>query len=201
MTVFELEVEGVGDALVGASLGHEPEDLALPAGQLVERGMVTGPTHQPGHDLRADDRVAGGHAADGVGQISDPRDAVLEQVAESASIRPDQVDGVARFDVLGQHEDREPRVGASQTLGCLEPLGRVGRWHPDFHDDDVRGRALDQVLEIDGIARLPDHLETGRGEACGERLAQEDGVVGQDDADTLAHGDHPATSPSARRTG
>ena len=56
---LELETELVGDPLVGPPLRHEPEDVALATGQLVERRVLARPTHEPGDDLGIDHRVPG----------------------------------------------------------------------------------------------------------------------------------------------
>ena len=79
-----------------------------------------------------------------------PRDEGAEAVPVA-----DQVHGVARLDVLREHEDRGPRIPPSDLPGRLESFGGVARGHADIDDDHVRLGCIDgseQAIDITGLA-------------------------------------------------
>jgi hypothetical protein len=92
--------EATGDGSVGASLGHQAEDLAF-AGEPLQRLPVTLAGQELPDDLGVDDHVAGGDPLEVVDEAQDVRDAVFEQVADAGAIAFEQLIGVARLDVLG----------------------------------------------------------------------------------------------------
>ena len=73
-------------ARVRAALGHQAEHLALARGQVVERVAAPGAGEELRDDLRVDHGAAGGDAVDGVEEVADVGDAVLEQVADAARV-------------------------------------------------------------------------------------------------------------------
>jgi len=77
--------------------------------------------------------TASGDPADGVDELADVRHPVLEQVADTAVRGAEQVAGVERLDVLGEHEDRQAghldagSDGRLQTFvgECRREIGRA----------------------------------------------------------------------------
>ena len=63
-----------------------------------------------------------------------------------------------------------------------QALVGVGRRHPDVDDRDVGLVGADLAQQVLGVAGLAGDLEARLLEQAGEALAQEDGVVGDDDA-------------------
>ena len=62
--------EHLGDALVGAALGHQLEHLALARGEAVERVVAAAPAEHVRDDGRVEHRPAGRDAPDGVGEAA-----------------------------------------------------------------------------------------------------------------------------------
>ena len=145
--------------------------------------MAARPAEQARHDLRVDHRSAGGHPAHGVGQVVEPRHALLEQVADPGRVLADEVDRVARLDVLRQHEDGDLGLRPADVPRGLEALRRVRRRHPHVDDRDVRSLAVDEREQPGNVLGLADDPEARRLERGRQRLAEQDGVVCQDDPD------------------
>src|SRR3954468_8013019 len=73
--------EALADRLVRAALGDEGEDLALPLGQVVERDAGATPADELGDHLGVDDRPASRDSTDGVGEVLEILDAVLQEIS------------------------------------------------------------------------------------------------------------------------
>ena len=73
-----------GDRGVRAALGHQREHLALARAEPVERVAAAGAGEELADDLGVERRAAVGDAVDGVEEVADVGDAVLEQVADAA---------------------------------------------------------------------------------------------------------------------
>ena len=93
--------EGVGDVLVGASLGHEGQDVHLSSTEGVERVAPAGAANEQGDDCGVDDEPAGADLADRVAEFVDIADAVLEQVPGSLLGALNQRERILRLYVLG----------------------------------------------------------------------------------------------------
>ena len=61
------------------------------------------------------------------------------------------------------------------------------RRHPHVDDGDVRAVRADLAQQVLGVAGLARDLEAGLLEQPRETLAQEHGVIGQHDAERVAH--------------
>ena len=97
------EPEPAGDASVGAALRNQREHLAFPwseSGQMVGRAEWA---EQQRDDLWVECGAALRDAGEGVEELVDVEDPVLEQIAEAS--RADQLDRVLRFDVLREKHD------------------------------------------------------------------------------------------------
>ena len=77
------------------------------------------------------------HTTDRVDEHRGREDPFLEQVADALGVRVEKPQGVARFDVLGQHEHRDVGMVAPDLFRGDEPF--IGmRWrHADVDDGDV----------------------------------------------------------------
>ena len=155
---LELEGEPLGDRGIRAALGHQREDLALTRRQLVERRVAARAAEQARHDLRVDHRAAGGDASHSVGQVVEPGDAFLEQVADPGRVLTDEVDRVARLDVLRQHEDRHLGLCLTNLAGGLQALRRVRGRHPHVDDRHVRPLPGDEREQPGHVLGLADDL-------------------------------------------
>ena len=83
---------------------------------------VRAPAHQELRDhLRVERGAARGHPAQRVEELGHVGDPVLEQVADAAGVRRQQVGGVPLLHVLRQHQDRDvrpPARGSPAPPGC-----------------------------------------------------------------------------------
>ena len=117
-----------GDAVVGAAFGHQLEDFALAWGELGERVVVAVQADELCDDGRVDRGAAFGDAADGGAELVDVRDAVLEQVADAARRRREEIHRVAELDVLGEHEHRDARGSCARIcFAGADAFVAVGR--------------------------------------------------------------------------
>lgn len=181
---LEFKPEAISDALIGPTLGHEREDLPLAGGQFVERRVPPWPTQEPGDDLGVDDGSAGDDAADSIGEILKATHVVFEDIADPGGVIAEQLQRVARLDVLREHEDGDTRMSTPDEMRGLEAFRRVSGRHPDVDNDHVGRVALNRREETIDVARSPDHLEPSRDQAGGECLAQKGGIVCKDDPRT-----------------
>ena len=108
------------DGVVHA-LGHLPQDLAFPGGQLIERRRRRARPirHQTFDDLRVDQRASDRDHPDGRQELVEIVDALLQDVGAPGAARVEQRDRVARVRVLAQDDDAEARVAS-----------RGGVWRP-----------------------------------------------------------------------
>ena len=145
-------------------------------------GTRAAPADEHGDDGGIDDRAALGDPPDGVGEVVEIRDPVLEQVADPAGSVAHQAQRERRLDMLGQDEDADgcPMLRADRLRGAKALVG-VGRRHPDVHDRDVRKVLAGRPQEVVGVADLSDHLEARVDQDARDAFAHEHGVVGKDE--------------------
>src|SRR5690348_14693307 len=172
----------LGDGLVGAALGHQREHLLLPVGQRLQRAAGPGPGHQPGDDLRVDDRLARRDPADRVGELGEVGDALLEDVANPARVARQQLDHVLGLHVLGHDQDGGAGPAPPDLQRGLEPLGGLGGRHPDVGQHDLRADLAGQPQQGGGVRGQARDLETGVGQHAFQALGEKHGVLGDDHA-------------------
>ena len=86
-------------------------------------------------------------------------DSLLEQVADPIGAVGEQLDRVARADVLREDEDPDARASGADLLRRPQPLvGMRGR-HADVDDRDVWTVELDQLEQLIGVGGEPDDFE------------------------------------------
>src|SRR5690348_6784245 len=97
--------ELMGDAGVGASLGHEPKHLALTRAQHIER-IPSPPRCDQFLDYgRINDRAALDNPLNHLDEVVDVGDAALQQVTAAFSVR-EQIHRVLDLDMRRKDEDR-----------------------------------------------------------------------------------------------
>ena len=157
----------------------------------LERVLAAAAPEQERDDLRVQRGAAVGDAAHGVGERVHVGHAVLEQVARPLRGLRQQVQRVGLLDVLGEHEHGGGGLlGPDPVRGAEALVGVRGR-HPHVDDRDVGLVGPDLAHQVLAVARLGDHVEAGLLEQTDEALAQEDRVVGDDDAKGCAHARQP----------
>ena len=84
------------------------QGLDLPRGESVEWGTSRAASEDPGYDLRVEAGAPGRHLLHGVEELLTAKHAVLEEVAHSAAPVLHEFAGVEGFDVLREHQHRQP---------------------------------------------------------------------------------------------
>jgi hypothetical protein len=183
----------LGDALVRAALGHQPQHLALARRQSLQRIVAALAAEHVRDDGGVEHRSARGDPADRVGEQGEVGHAVLEQVADALGAVADQVDRVALLRVLAEHEHADLGVlGADLERRPQPVVGVVGR-HLDVDDRDVGRVGGDLPQQVRRVAGLGHDLEPGVLKQPHDTLAQQRLVLTDDDPDT--HGG-PSNSTS-----
>ena len=150
-------------------------------GQLGERPGRVVARDQVLDDRRVHDGAAVRNPAHRVEQRLGLADAVLEQVSPPGLPVLDQLQRIRQVEILGEHEHAHLGMGAADLLGGLEPLGRARRRHPDVDHRHVRPVALDLPVQRVGVAREGRDVDAALAQQGGDTVAQERGVVGDDD--------------------
>src|SRR5215207_3925037 len=169
-----------GDRPVGAALGDQGEDLALPLGQGGERAVCPVASKQQLHDLRVDGRAAPRNAADRFGQVAGAEDPVLEQVAHAVRPVGQEVERVAGLDVVGEDQDSHGvPVSGADLPGGVQPLHRVRRRHPDVEDSDVRPGLVHESEQVRYVASLAHDVDVLVPEQLHQTRTEQGVVLGQ----------------------
>ncbi|BDZ49452.1 hypothetical protein GCM10025867_16930 [Frondihabitans sucicola] len=176
----DCEVEARRDALIGVPLRHERQHLDLARRQGRQRVVPSG--QQVADDLLVDDRAARDDPFDGVLKLVERRHPVFQQVADPRGPRVEEVGRVVGLRVLAEQQDSDGRVRALDRDTGPDALVSEGRRHPDVEDGEVGfGRAEIGHQRL-GVAVGADDVVARLLEETGDTLAEENGVVGQDDA-------------------
>ena len=199
------------DPGVGASLGHQLQDLALTRGQCGERVLDALRGDELPDQRRVDDAAAGGDPLDRLAEVIDLGDPAFEQVTDPVTFGQ-QVHRPVHLDVGREHEDRDLRELGADRLRRLEPLGRVRRRHPDVEHHQVRRARADEPQQLRRVSCQTGDFERRPSEQAGDALAQQDIVVGDHHPNVLhdggRHSDirrarhlwvHPGRSDDAQR--
>ena len=162
-------------------------------GQLLERVVGALPTHELADDGGVERRAAVGHAAHGRAELLEIGDAVLEQVADALGARLEERHRVPGLDVLREQEHADRGMPLADLAGGPKALVRVRRRHADVDDRDVGLVHRDVAEQVLRVARLRDDLEPRFLEQPRHAFPEEDRVVGDDDAASVAElRDRPA---------
>ena len=116
--------ERLGDARVGAALGHQPEHLELARCQALERAVRAAAGEELRDDLRIERGAALGDPADGVDELVHVHHAVLQQVADAAPSVREKLGRVLLLDVLRDDQDRRFGSAAAHSSAARTPSSR-----------------------------------------------------------------------------
>ena len=179
-TARSVTTSALGDRVVGAALGHQPEHLALARRQTLQRVLAAAAAEQPRDDLGVERAAALAHAPHGVDEALDVGDAVLEQVADALGVgaraaparRPPRRTARARARRCRGARRGSRRAARSPSSVCVggmrtSTIATSGLWAPTLRSRSSASPAWADDLE----ARV---LEQAR-----EALAQQHGVVGE----------------------
>jgi hypothetical protein len=147
--------ELAGDPHVGAAFGHEREHVAFSRRERLEGVVVSTWADQSCDDFGVECSPTGGDATQGVEEVVDVEDPVLEQIAEPAA--RGKLDRVVCFQVFGEQHDSElGEVFAELSGRSCAIVGVVGR-HPDVDDGQVWLIGSDGGQQCDGVGGLGDY--------------------------------------------
>src|SRR5262249_51868371 len=125
------------DRFVAEPFGDEAEYFQFAGGEGGERVRVSAASDETSHDARVDDRLAGGDAAQGVGDGGDLEHPLLQQISHAVRSVLDQAQRVAGLDVLRQEQHADRWQFLTDLFGGDESLVGERRRHPDVDDDGV----------------------------------------------------------------
>jgi hypothetical protein len=94
---------------------------------------------------------------------------------------PRSAGGVSDLDVLGEDQDPDLGVAASDLGRGAEPLVGVGRGHPDVDYRDVRPVSPDLPQQVVDAVGYGDDVDPGLAEQRGKPVANQQAVVGYQD--------------------
>ncbi len=136
-------------------------------------------------DLRIEDRAALRDLVQRPDDLVEVADALLQQVSESGGAVLQQFVGVLLFRVLRQDDDADVRMLLADPLGGVDPLGRVGRRHPDVREDGLRTGLLDLREQLVERRGGPDQIDGAGGLQEGRGPLPHEVVILRED-----HADH-----------
>ena len=139
-----------------------------------------------GHDRGIEGGSAFCDAAHCRRELVDIGDPILEEVAEPLGRVREQIHRVRGLDVLREDEYARARVALPYLGGRAKPLVRVRRGHPDVDDRDGRRVHRHVPQKVVRATRLRDDVEARIREEARDALAEEHGVVGENDGDPRA---------------
>ena len=166
--------------MVGAALGHEGQHLPLPFAQPVEGLLRPLPAQQPTDHQGVHHAPARADAADGVGQLGDVGDAVLQHVSDALGAFVHEPHGIARLDVLREHEDAHLGMGSADLVGRLEAFVGVAGGHADVEDGNIGFALFDEAHGLLPVAGRGHDVEARFDEEPRQALPQQHAVLGQD---------------------
>ena len=139
--------------------------------------------HQLGDDLGIERRSAAGDPAQGVHELRDVADAVLEQVADAAGAVREELGRVLALDVLAEHEDRAAGHAPARLDRGSEPFVPLARWHPHVDHGHVRSMLRDRLDERVTVTDLRDDRAARFLDEPGDPFANQDRVLRDHDAE------------------
>lgn len=103
--------------------------------------------HQRVDDLRVEHGPAVAHLGDRAQQPVGVAESLLEQVRQALRALGQQLQRILGVVMLREHHDAEVGVLGPQLEGQVDPLGGVGRGHPDVEQHDVGAVHLPQLTQ------------------------------------------------------
>ena len=154
------------------------QGLDLPRGEPIERGTSRAASEDPGDDLRVEAGTPGRHLLHGVEELIAVEYAVLEEIAHPAAPVLHEFAGVEGFDVLREHQHRQP--GAFPAGLDRDSQSFVGerRGQPDVHDGDVHVFGQQRPAQLGSGLHDRDDLIAQRLQHPAETIAQQELVLG-----------------------
>jgi PAS domain S-box-containing protein len=133
------------------------------------------------HNVRVEGRSPRGDTLDGVEELGDVADAILEQIADAGRVVADELEHVGGLKVLREDEHGDAGVGAADLGGSNEPVVGVPGRHLHVHDRDVGRVGAHLQQQVVGVSATTDDLVAGVLEEGRDAFAEQRVVVGHDD--------------------
>ena len=110
------------------------------------------------HHLGVQGRTSGADTPNGIGEAGHVAHPLLEQVPDAATARQ-QVEGVARLEVLGEDQHTDLGESGPDLERSTQALDGVGGRHADVHHHDIGPMGLHSLQQGLGVFELGHHLE------------------------------------------
>ena len=123
-----------------------------------------------------------GDAPEGVHELTDVADTILEQVPDAAGAVGQELHRVLPFDVLAEHEHRCARDAPACLDGRAQAFVALRGWHADVDHGHVGLVLHDGIDQRRPVADLGDDRAPGFLDQPGDPLADERRILGDDDA-------------------
>ena len=169
----------LGDRLVGSAFGHQGQYGPLTfaeGGRGLSSGLVTSRATTSGRSL-----THPGDPPDGVGELGDVGDPVLQHVAQPAGVVREQLDDVLGLDVVRQHQDGGARPRWRISRAASRPsVVWVGGIRMSATTTSGRSWST-SASSWCGSAAVPTTSRPGFAQEPLQAFAQQHGVLGDDD--------------------
>jgi hypothetical protein len=130
--------EPVCDRGVGASFCHQLNYLPLPRCEDFERVRPQRSADQVDDELGIENDPSFADSLEGIEQLVDVGDGVLEQVADTGRSRLEELDYLARFDVAREEQDSHAGKAVPDLDGRVDAFLRLCRRHVNIDDRNIR---------------------------------------------------------------
>ncbi len=179
---------------VRSSLRHQLQHLTLPSRQSLEPVLAAPHPHELLHDRRIDHRTAVDHPIDRVNEVVNPRDPVLQDIADTPP-RREEFDRLVNFGVRRKHQDCHLGEVSPNHARRVEAVRRLPGRHSNINDREVGLVVMDDAQQISRIADLSNDLEPRPLQQACHAFAQQDVVISHHDTPFGSYGVHPARRP------
>jgi len=146
--------------------------------------------HKVSQNLRVDDDTARDHHIQGAQEVAHASHPFLEQIADRAVVPFEELAEIGPGHIGAEHHHGQPGVRRTQVDGRPQAVVGSRRRHPHIGDHGIRRLALrhqscDLGAQRVGVGHLGDHLVARCGQQSRQTLAEQDGVVGEQDPHAL----------------
>ena len=152
----------------------------LARGEPLDRAILPPPREQLGDDVGVERGATGGDASHRLEEVGYVHHPVLEQVADAAPAVGQQLRGVGRLDVLGDHEYGSAGDLAAHLERGAQALVAEGGGQADVHDREIGAPGDHLADQRIAVADRGHHFDVVVAQQAGQAVAQEHVILGDD---------------------